>query len=113
MMTDVLKKSGLRAVIQTCRSTASVDRGLHPDVQVTSGGGNRRNERLQSGDIPLLWMRSQAITAGLEMVPADVMWKIDDLNKRITRSMNPGWWLLELLPLKRLLYYNSDRHTFR
>ncbi|KAH0833833.1 hypothetical protein J3R83DRAFT_10997 [Lanmaoa asiatica] len=83
--------------------------GCHADV----GGGHRRNERLQSGDIPLLWMRSQAIAAGLKMEPADVVWKIDDLNKRITRSLNPGWWLLELLPLKRLLYYNSDRHTFR
>ena len=46
-------------------------------------------------DIPLLWMR-----------------KIDDLNKRITRSLHPGWWLLESLPFNRLLYYNSDRHTF-
>ncbi|KAG8215129.1 hypothetical protein J3R82DRAFT_8591 [Butyriboletus roseoflavus] len=83
--------------------------GSHSDV----GGGNRYNERLQSGDIPLLWMRSQAITAGLEMMPADVMWKIDDLNRRITPSLNPVWWPLELLPLKRLLYYNSDRYTFR
>ncbi|KAI9459365.1 hypothetical protein HD554DRAFT_2029278 [Boletus coccyginus] len=68
---------------------------------------------LHSGDIPLLWMRSQAIAAGLEMEPGDVMWKIDDLNKRITRSLHLSWWLLELLPLKHLLYYNSDRHTFR
>lgn len=58
-------------------------------------------------------MRSQAIAAGLEMEPGDVMWKIDDLNKRITRSLHLSWWLLELLPLKHLLYYNSDRHTFR
>ena len=58
-------------------------------------------------------MRSQAIDAGLEMEPADVMWKIDDLNKRITRTVHPGWWLLELLPFNRLLYYNSDRHTIR
>lgn len=80
---------------------------------VISGGGNRCNEKLQSGDIPLLWMRSQAIAAGLELEPADVMWKIDDLNKRITDSLHIGWWPLELIPLKRLLYYNSDRHTIR
>ncbi|KAG9312369.1 hypothetical protein JVU11DRAFT_6742 [Chiua virens] len=83
--------------------------GCHSDV----GGGNRRNEKLQSGDVPLLWMRSQAIAAGLEMKPADVMWKIDDLNKLITPSLTVWWWPLEVLPLKRLLYYNSNRHTSR
>ena len=58
-------------------------------------------------------MRSQAIAAGLEMVPADVMWKMDDLNKLITHSLTPLWWLAELMPLRRLLYYNSDGHTLR
>ncbi|KAF9228171.1 hypothetical protein BS17DRAFT_325375 [Gyrodon lividus] len=66
---------------------------------------------LQSGDIPLLWMRSQAMAAGLQLEPADVMWKIDDLEKEITPSLNLGWWLLELLPLRRLLYCNSDKKT--
>ncbi|KAF9239482.1 hypothetical protein BU15DRAFT_46769, partial [Melanogaster broomeanus] len=66
---------------------------------------------LQSGDIPLLWMRSQAIAAGLDLEPADVMWKIGDLEKQITLSLKGGWWLLELFPFKRLLYCNSDKKS--
>ncbi|KIK80672.1 hypothetical protein PAXRUDRAFT_225463 [Paxillus rubicundulus Ve08.2h10] len=85
--------------------------GAHSDV----GGGNRRNAKLQSGDIPLLWMRSQALAAGLQLEPLDVMWKIDDLDKEITPSLkwNSGWWLPELLPLKHLLYYNSNKNTHK
>ncbi|KAF9239485.1 hypothetical protein BU15DRAFT_46631 [Melanogaster broomeanus] len=68
---------------------------------------------LQSGDIPLQWMRSQAIAAGLDLKPADVMWKVDDLEKEITPSLDLPWWLLELLPIKHLLYCNSDKQTYR
>lgn len=75
-----------------------------------SGGGNRHNEQLQSGDIPLLWMRSQAVAAGLEMEPADVMWK---LNKTVTNSISIQWWPLELFPFKHLLYHNSNTRTSR
>ncbi|KAF9234714.1 hypothetical protein BU15DRAFT_52235 [Melanogaster broomeanus] len=70
-----------------------------------------RNTKLQSGDIPLLWMRSQAAAAGLDLEPADIMWKISDLEKQITPSLKWGWWFLELLPLKRLLYNNSDEKS--
>jgi hypothetical protein len=56
-------------------------------------------------------MRSQAVAAGLEMEPTNVMWKIDDLNKRVTNSIPIQWWPLELFPFKRLLYDNSDRRT--
>ncbi|KAH7881716.1 hypothetical protein F5I97DRAFT_1818595 [Phlebopus sp. FC_14] len=69
------------------------------------------SDYLQSGDIPLLWMRSQAMAAGLQLEAADVRWKISDLEKPITPSLKPGWWFLELLPIKRLLYYNSNRIT--
>ncbi|KAF9232609.1 hypothetical protein BU15DRAFT_54844 [Melanogaster broomeanus] len=78
--------------------------GTHSDVP---------NTGLQSGDIPLLWMRSQAAAAGLDLEPADTMWKISDLEKQITPSLKCGWWFLELLPLKRLLYYNSDEKTHK
>ncbi|KAH7907258.1 hypothetical protein BJ138DRAFT_1092964 [Hygrophoropsis aurantiaca] len=83
--------------------------GSHSDV----GGGNRLNENLQSGDIPLQWMRSEAIAAGLHLNAADVTWKLSDLEKHTTNSLSPVWWILELFPFKRLLYYNSDRHTYR
>ncbi|KAF9234108.1 hypothetical protein BU15DRAFT_53085 [Melanogaster broomeanus] len=83
--------------------------GTHSDV----GGGNRSNTKLRSGDIPLLWMRSQAAAAGLHLKPADFQWTISDLEKPITPSLRWGWWFLELLPLKRLLYYNSERKTHK
>ncbi|KAI6037808.1 hypothetical protein EDC04DRAFT_2090344 [Pisolithus marmoratus] len=66
--------------------------GNHSDV----GGGNRRNPRLQTGDIPLLWMRSEASTAGLFLKPSNLMWKIDDLDKSITPPFGLNlWWMLE------------------
>lgn len=83
--------------------------GSHSDV----GGGNRRNPRLQSGDIPLLWMRSEASAAGLLFKPSNLMWKIDDLDKSITPPLNLLWWGLELLPFRRLCYNNTNQTTFR
>ncbi|KAI6009617.1 hypothetical protein F5J12DRAFT_891730 [Pisolithus orientalis] len=77
------------------------------------GGGNRRNPRLQSGDIPLLWMRSEASAAGLLFKPSNLMWKIDDLDKSITPPLNLLWWGLELLPFRRLCYNNTNQTTFR
>ncbi|KAF9239483.1 hypothetical protein BU15DRAFT_46764 [Melanogaster broomeanus] len=64
-----------------------------------------------TGHSPLLWMRSQAIAAGLDLEPADVMWNIVDLEKQITPSLKGEWWLLELFPFQRLLYCNSDAKT--
>jgi hypothetical protein len=93
-MTRVSKRFGLRAVIQTL--------AVATDLTRRSSLGIFRCR---------VW--SQAIDVWLEMEPADVIRKIDDLNKRITRSLHPGWWMLESLPLQRLLYYNSDRHAFR
>ncbi|KAI6004737.1 hypothetical protein EDD15DRAFT_1018393 [Pisolithus albus] len=83
--------------------------GSHSDV----GGGNRRNPRLQSGDIPLLWMRSEASAAGLLLKPSNLIWKIDDLDQSITPPFRPfWWWVLEVLPFQRLRYNNTNQTTF-
>ncbi|KAF9239486.1 hypothetical protein BU15DRAFT_46789, partial [Melanogaster broomeanus] len=66
---------------------------------------------LYSGDIPLRWMRGQAIAAGLDLEPANVAWNIDDLEKEIAPSLNQLWWLPELFPIKHLVYCNSERKT--
>lgn len=81
--------------------------GSHSDV----GGGNRLNEKLQSGDIPLLWMRKEAVEAGLRVKPTEVVWKMDDLQKRTFESLRKGWWLLEFFPVKRVVYGTQDSHT--
>lgn len=82
--------------------------GSHSDV----GGGNRLNEKLQSGDIPLLWMRKEAVEAGLIVKPTEVVWKMDDLQKRTFESLQRTWWLLEFAPIKRVVYGTQDSHTF-
>lgn len=81
--------------------------GSHSDV----GGGNRLNEKLQSGDIPLLWMRKEAVEAGLRVKPTEVVWKMDDLQKRTFESLKRTWWLLEFAPVKRVVY-GAQGHTF-
>lgn len=82
--------------------------GSHSDV----GGGNRLNEKLQSGDIPLLWMRKEAVEAGLRVKPTEVVWKMDDLQKRTFESLRRSWWFLEFAPVKRVIYGTQDNHTF-
>ncbi|KIM72979.1 hypothetical protein PILCRDRAFT_734875 [Piloderma croceum F 1598] len=78
--------------------------GSHADI----GGGNRENINLQSGDIPLRWMRNEAIMAGLILHPTDIDWKAEDLERRPERSLKPGWWPMELLPIRRLSYGKKD-----
>jgi len=103
--------------------------GSHSDVYVkcikssplqcvtvtSSGGGNRLNEKLQSGDIPLLWMRKEAVEAGLKVKPREIVWKMDDLQKRTMEPLRalPAWWLLEFAPVKRVIYGAQDKHTFK
>ncbi|KAG1791111.1 uncharacterized protein HD556DRAFT_1241159 [Suillus plorans] len=67
---------------------------------------------LQSGDIPLLWMRKEAVEAGLRMKPTEVVWKMDDLQKRTYESLRSMWWMLEFAPLKRVVYGTRDSHAF-
>ncbi|KAI6110871.1 hypothetical protein EDD16DRAFT_1486003 [Pisolithus croceorrhizus] len=79
--------------------------GSHSDV---------RNPKLQSGDIPLLWMRGEASAAGLLLKPSNLMWKVDDLDKSITPSFELKlWWALEVLPFQRLRYNNTNQTTLR
>jgi hypothetical protein len=81
-------------------------------ANISSGGGNRLNEKLQSGDIPLLWMRKEAVEAGLRVKPTEVVWKMDDLQKRTFESLRRSWWFLEFAPVKRVIYGTQDNHTF-
>lgn len=78
-----------------------------------SGGGNRLNKKLQSGDIPLLWMRHEAIMAGLHLKAADINWKVKDLGRRPKNSLGV-WHILEQIPLTHLSYkdHNSVRRRF-
>jgi hypothetical protein len=46
--------------------------------------------------------------AGLILRPTDIDWKTEDLERRPERSLKLGWWLMELLPVRRLSYGIKD-----
>ncbi|KAG2357750.1 hypothetical protein BDR07DRAFT_350634 [Suillus spraguei] len=84
--------------------------GSHSDV----GGGKREKtgNALNFQDMPLLWMREEAVEAGLELHPPKVAFRYEDLKTpKINDSLTPWWWPLELLPVTRLRYNNSDEQT--
>ncbi|KAG2144035.1 hypothetical protein BD769DRAFT_1348052, partial [Suillus cothurnatus] len=75
--------------------------GRHSDTNV-----------LNFQDMPLLWMREEALEAGLELHPPKVAFKYEDLKApKMKDSLTLWWWLLELLPIRRLCYSNSNQHT--
>ena len=56
-------------------------------------------------------MRKEAVEAGLRMKPTEVVWKMDDLQKRTSKSLKRSWWLLEFVPIKRVVYGTQEDHT--
>ncbi|KAG0694905.1 hypothetical protein DFH29DRAFT_1005935 [Suillus ampliporus] len=84
--------------------------GSHSDI----GGGSREKtgDPLNFGDMPLLWMREEALKAGLLLHPPKVAFRSEDLKEpKITDSLTLPWWLLEALPIRHLRYNNSNQHT--
>ncbi|KZP19863.1 hypothetical protein FIBSPDRAFT_743247 [Athelia psychrophila] len=77
--------------------------GTHSDV----------NTDLNLGDIPLLWMRNEAIMAGLHLKAADINWKFTDQECDRTPSLGFFWKILELIPIKRLSYKEHHSTTRR
>jgi hypothetical protein len=59
-------------------------------------------------------MRKEAVEAGLRVKPTEVVWKMDDLQKRTFEPFRAvwGWWFLEFAPVKRVVYGTQDNHTF-
>jgi hypothetical protein len=77
-----------------------------------SGGGNRENENMDLRSPPLRWMVLEAKAHGLWMEdfqkpllgPEDIP---------ITPSLRGVWWLLELLPFRRLTFEDKTLTTQR
>ncbi|KAG1761318.1 hypothetical protein EDD22DRAFT_980298 [Suillus occidentalis] len=79
--------------------------GRHSDVEKT---GNALNFQ----DMPLLWMREEASDAGLLLHSPKVAFKYEDLKApKMNGSLTLPWWLIEILPIRRLCYNNSNQHT--
>ncbi|KZP22020.1 hypothetical protein FIBSPDRAFT_859870 [Athelia psychrophila] len=83
--------------------------GTHSDV----GGGDRVNKALQLADIPMLWMRNEAIMAGLHLEATDIKWKLTDLEHHTTPPLGAIWEILEHFPIKRLSYKGNQSTSRR
>ncbi|KAJ3476738.1 hypothetical protein NLI96_g10956 [Meripilus lineatus] len=84
--------------------------GSHSDV----GGGNKPNEELNNGSVPVLWMVIQSSAAGLAVTPSRVNWVDDALrNMRPKSPMNVAYKALEFLPFNRKTYKGVDGKTWR
>jgi hypothetical protein len=80
----------------------------------SSGGVKReRNDNvLTFRDMPLLWMREEAVDVELQLNPPKVAFTSEDLKEpKITNSLTLPWWPLEILPVRRLRYNKYNRHT--
>ncbi|KDR68091.1 hypothetical protein GALMADRAFT_1051503 [Galerina marginata CBS 339.88] len=80
--------------------------GTHSDI----GGGNDKNPRMDRSRPPLRWMVFEAQALGLrtERFQHELS---RDQQIDIKESLTLAWWLLELLPLKRLTYTRRENRT--
>ncbi|KAG1816717.1 uncharacterized protein BJ212DRAFT_1271296 [Suillus subaureus] len=80
--------------------------------EVWFAGSHSDTNVLNFQDMPLLWMREEALEAGLVLHPPKVAFRFEDLKApKMNNSLTLRWWLLELLPIRRLYYNNSNQHT--
>jgi hypothetical protein len=78
-----------------------------------SGGGAKKNKKLDNAAIPVLWMRNEATLAGLRLESSPVEWKWDELeNSAPTESMLKEWHLFKIIPFKRLSYNDRTHSTW-
>ncbi|KAJ7202338.1 hypothetical protein GGX14DRAFT_370463 [Mycena pura] len=64
---------------------------------------------LDLAGVPLLWMESEATTAGLHLTPRTNVWDFEKLKREPPKESltGPFWWFLETLPLARSTYNTS------
>ncbi|KZP16562.1 hypothetical protein FIBSPDRAFT_748690 [Athelia psychrophila] len=70
----------------------------------------------QLGDRPLLWMRNEAIMAGLHLKTVDInliKWKLIELECEVKPSLSGIWKFLEYFPVRRLSYKGHHITTRR
>ncbi|KAI0311851.1 hypothetical protein OF83DRAFT_1287291 [Amylostereum chailletii] len=82
--------------------------GTHSDI----GGGNVENPDMDRARPPLRWMCFEAAAAGLRLHPIQRELKPGEKNE-VRESLTWVWWLLELLPLKRLSYERTGTDSTR
>jgi hypothetical protein len=108
------RKSGFRVAIPICALT------LLPHIILiyvsSSGGGSLENAELNRRSHSLLWIRHEAMLAGLILKPLDIAteaWVNKERETvKITNSLGVGWWPMELLPLPWQSYVDTTRSSW-
>ncbi|KJA23435.1 hypothetical protein HYPSUDRAFT_137760, partial [Hypholoma sublateritium FD-334 SS-4] len=77
--------------------------GTHSDI----GGGNAENRGMDRSRPPLRWMALEAGAAGLRTAGFSRELSTEE-QIEIKESLTRIWWILELLPLKRLTYTRRE-----
>ncbi|KAG1750351.1 uncharacterized protein EDB91DRAFT_1217017 [Suillus paluster] len=91
---------------------SSSPKGQDHIKEVWFAGSHSDVHPLDFEDMPLLWMREEALDAGLLLNPPKVAFKYEDFEEpKITDSLTFLWGLLEALPIRRLRYNNSKEDT--
>ena len=77
------------------------------DIPVSRGGGNVANAGMNRSRPPLRWMVFEAGAAGLRM--AQFKRKLSSGEQiDVKESLTWHWWILEILPLKRLTFTRRE-----
>jgi len=82
-------------------------------MSISSGGGNVNNATMDRRPAPLRWMYYQAVAAGLRLDPLKTEAKIEEPRTEVHESLSGIWWLLEVLPIRRLSYKTKDNTVRR
>ena len=92
----------MQAVMVMCAYLGSIVNFLPNPFVMLSGGGDASN----------LWMANEASIAGLRLKASKTSWDPSKpLEAPNNNSLTWCWWLLELLPIKRLTYKSATATT--
>ena len=81
-------------------------------VRASRGGGNTANADMNRSRPPLRWMVFEARALGLRTAPFQRPTVSRKEQVQFKESLTCRWWLLEILPFKRLTYSRVDGRVF-
>jgi uncharacterized protein (DUF2235 family) len=82
--------------------------GTHSDI----GGGSTENPTLNANRPSLRWMKQESIIAGIYEAPSRHKYSPSKNLGSVNESLTPLWWILEILPIKRLTYQDQKKTTW-
>lgn len=76
------------------------------------GGGSTENSALDNNRPSLRWMMQEAVIAGIYEGPSRHKYSPSKHPGDVNISLTLPWWILEILPIKRLTYQDEDNMTW-